>query len=104
MAKPLKLVTVPPKSITGVVASAVYAGGRRVPRSPIEEAGEWSRKAGHVVWIGLHEPEPRAPATASRREFGLHDLAIEDAAQGAPAAQARAIWRCACSSSPARPR
>jgi magnesium transporter len=78
MAKPLKLVTVPPKSITGVVASAVYAGGRRVLEIPIDEAGEWSRKAGHVVWIGLHEPSLDLLKRV-QAEFGLHELAIEDA-------------------------
>ena len=40
----------------GVVNSAVYAGGRRVADVAIEEAGEWSKRPGHVVWIGLVEP------------------------------------------------
>jgi hypothetical protein len=37
----------------GVVNSTVYAGGRKVAEVAIEEAGEWSKRAGHVVWIGL---------------------------------------------------
>ena len=40
----------------GVVAASVYAGGRRVADIAIEEAGEWSKRPGHVVWIGLFEP------------------------------------------------
>jgi magnesium transporter len=52
----LKLAANQPKDTPGVVASAAYAGGRRVAEVPIEEIGEWSRKPGHVVWIGLHEP------------------------------------------------
>jgi hypothetical protein len=40
----------------GVVAASVYANGRWVADIPIEEAGDWSKKTGHVVWIGLHEP------------------------------------------------
>jgi magnesium transporter len=78
MTNSLKLVSAPPDDTHGVVASAAYAGGRRVAEVRIEEAGEWSRKPGHVVWIGLHEPS----LTLLRRlqaEFGLHDLAIEDA-------------------------
>ena len=45
---------------------------------PIEEAGEWSRKPGHVVWIGLHEPDLDL-LRRLQAEFGLHELAIEDA-------------------------
>src|ERR1044071_1867538 len=78
MATPLKLVSVPPTNVTGVVASAVYAGGRRVLEIPIEGAGEGSRKPGHVVWIGLHEPSLELLRRV-QAEFGLHELAIEDA-------------------------
>ena len=40
----------------GVVASSVYSGGRRIKDIAIEDAGEWSQRPGHVVWIGLFEP------------------------------------------------
>jgi hypothetical protein len=40
----------------GVVNSSVYAGGRKVADVAIEEAGDWSKRPGHVVWIGLFEP------------------------------------------------
>jgi magnesium transporter len=62
----------------GVVASSAYLAGRRVADIAIEEAGEWARKDGHVVWIGLLEPS-RELLLRVQREFGLHDLAIEDA-------------------------
>ncbi len=78
MAKPLKLVSVPSIDMPGIVASAVYAGGRRVREIPIEEAGEWSKRPGHVVWIGLHEPGLDLLRRV-QAEFGLHELAIEDA-------------------------
>ena len=78
MANPLKLVSAPPEGVPGVVASAVYAGGRRILEIPIEKAGEWSRKPGHVVWIGLHEPGLDLLRRA-QAELGLHELAIEDA-------------------------
>jgi magnesium transporter len=63
---------------SGVVASAAYVGGRRIAEVPLAEAGEWSRKPGHTVWIGLHEPS-LALLRHLQAEFGLHDLAIEDA-------------------------
>jgi magnesium transporter len=62
----------------GVVAAAAYLGGRRVAEIPVQEAGEWSRRPGHVVWIGLHEPS-LAVLRQLQAEFGLHELAIEDA-------------------------
>ncbi|MDH4986170.1 magnesium and cobalt transport protein CorA [Aminobacter anthyllidis] len=62
----------------GVVASSVYFGGRRIADIPIEEAGIWAAKEGHVVWIGLLEPD-RELLLRVQRQFNLHDLAIEDA-------------------------
>ncbi|GAA2841499.1 magnesium transporter [Aminobacter aminovorans] len=62
----------------GVVASSVYFGGRRIADIPIEEAGLWAAKEGHVVWIGLLEPD-RDLLLRVQRQFNLHDLAIEDA-------------------------
>ena len=62
----------------GVVAASVYAGGRRVADIPIEEAGAWARRTGHVVWIGLLEPD-EALLRQVQAQFHLHDLAIEDA-------------------------
>ncbi|PLP59132.1 magnesium transporter [Mesorhizobium loti] len=61
-----------------IVASSVYVAGRRVADIPIEEAGEWSRKKDHVVWIGLLEPD-RELLRRVQAQFNLHDLAIEDA-------------------------
>jgi magnesium transporter len=62
----------------GVVASSVYAGGRRVQDITIEEAGEWSKRPGHVVWIGILEPSPDLLQRV-QAQLGLHYLAIEDA-------------------------
>jgi len=62
----------------GVIACSAYASGRRVADIAIEEAGEWARKDGHVVWIGLLEPSGDLLARV-QAQFNLHDLAIEDA-------------------------
>ena len=63
----------------GVVNSTVYAGGQKVADVAIEEAGEWSKRPGHVVWIGLVEPNDDLLQRV-QRQFDLHPLAIEDAA------------------------
>ena len=62
----------------GVVAASVYSGGKRVTDIAIDEAGEWSKKPGHVVWIGLLEPDYDLLARV-QAQLGLHYLAIEDA-------------------------
>jgi len=61
-----------------VVAASVYALGRRVKDIAIEEAGEWSKRPGHVVWIGLLEPGADLLQRV-QAQLGLHYLAIEDA-------------------------
>ena len=62
----------------GVVMSAAYANGQRVKDVTIEEAGEWARRPGHLVWIGLYEPSAELLGQI-QAQFGLHPLAIEDA-------------------------
>ena len=70
--------TPPGDSEAGVVAASVYAGGRRIKDIAIEEAGEWSKRPGHVVWIGLWEPSADLLQRV-QAQLGLHYLAIEDA-------------------------
>jgi len=67
-----------PASSEAVVAAGVYVDGRRVANIAIEEASSWRSKPGHVVWIGLHEPD-MALLHRVHQQFELHDLAIEDA-------------------------
>jgi magnesium transporter len=64
----------------GIVNSSVYALGRKVADVAIEEAGDWSKRPGHVVWIGLLEPSD-VLLQQVQAQFDLHPLAIEDAAK-----------------------
>ena len=66
------------RSEPGVIPAGVYASGRRVADIAIEDAREWSRRLGHVVWIGLYEPSLELLARV-QAQFDLHPLAIEDA-------------------------
>src|ERR1700745_1051912 len=72
------IVTPEPVTSEGVVAASAYVDGRRVTNIAIDEASSWRSRPGHVVWIGLHEPD-MALLTSGQRKFQLHDLAIEDA-------------------------
>jgi magnesium transporter len=62
----------------GVINCAAYAGGQRVADLPIRDIGEALKQRDRFVWIGLYEPREEVLREV-QREFGLHDLAIEDA-------------------------
>ena len=61
-----------------VVNCAAYSEGHRVANVEISDVGEVLKQPDRFVWIGLHEPTPEMLKQV-QREFGLHDLAIEDA-------------------------
>ena len=69
-----------PAGEPGVVAAGIYVAGRRIRDISIDEAGAWARKAGHVVWIGLHEPSLELLERVAA-QLNLHPLAIEDASK-----------------------
>jgi magnesium transporter len=64
-----------------IVDMAVYKDGKREDDVSLEDAFESCRAPGTLVWIGLHEPTPDE-FDSVRREFGLHELAVEDAMKG----------------------
>ena len=61
-----------------IVDCAVYRDGRRLPGEIGPEAAAKLRGEDAFVWIGLHEPTPEEFEVV-RREFDLHELAVEDA-------------------------
>jgi magnesium transporter len=62
-----------------IVDCAVYEEGRRRDGAPpVHEAMEACRKPGAFTWIGLYEPTEEE-FDSIRREFELHELAVEDA-------------------------
>ena len=63
-----------------IVDCAVYDDGkrRRRPLLALDEALEAASEPGSFIWIGLHQPTP-SEFYAVRSEFGLHELAVEDA-------------------------
>ncbi|WAS91892.1 magnesium and cobalt transport protein CorA [Nannocystis punicea] len=61
-----------------VVAAAVYNQGKRIADIALHEAQSWASKPDHLVWIGLQEPSVEELACL-KRQFGLHELAVEDA-------------------------
>src|ERR1043166_8739011 len=68
------------RAMSGVVNSVAYADGRRIADVPLDDIGEGLEVPGHFAWIGLHEPSEELLAKI-QHEFGLHELAVEDAAR-----------------------
>src|SRR4051812_11621809 len=64
-----------------IVDLAVYHDGIRSDDVSLDDAFEACRAPGTLVWIGLHEPTADE-FDSVRREFGLHELAAEDAMKG----------------------
>ena len=61
-----------------VINCAAYSKGRKISNIEIGQIGDILKQADRFVWIGLHEPNEDLLAKV-QHEFGLHDLAIEDA-------------------------
>jgi len=62
-----------------IVDRAIYRDGRRVAEpKDLEELSAVCREGGGIAWIGLYRPSAEEFAEVAR-EFGLHELAVEDA-------------------------
>ena len=64
--------------MSAVVNCVAYAEGLRDKSVGIEEISEVLKQPDRFVWVGLHEPSEELLRQV-QEEFGLHDLAIEDA-------------------------
>ena len=61
-----------------VIDCASYAGGVRVSDVGIDDIRVTLEREGEFIWLGLYEPD-EALLRRVQQQFGLHDLAIEDA-------------------------
>ena len=68
----------PDNNPNAIVNAAAYLDGCREANVALCDVSEVLVQPGRFVWIGLHEPG-KAILDQVREEFGLHELAIEDA-------------------------
>src|SRR6266498_5672984 len=63
-----------------VIDNAVYVDGKRVdsPATLADTVDQLRSKQGAMAWIGLYRPA-ESQLVALGEEFGLHDVAVEDA-------------------------
>jgi len=61
-----------------IINCAAYSQGRRIADIRLDDVYETLKDTSQFVWIGLHEPSEEILSQV-QKQFGLHDLAIEDA-------------------------
>ncbi|HEY6504501.1 MAG TPA: magnesium/cobalt transporter CorA [Chitinophagaceae bacterium] len=61
-----------------IVNCAAYSQGHRIADVKLSNVHEVLKETDQFVWIGLHEPSEEV-LNQVQEEFGLHDLAVEDA-------------------------
>ena len=64
-----------------LVNCVAYQEGRKLADIPKEEISEYVARPDCFVWVALKDPEP-SELEEMRQEFGLHELAVEDARHG----------------------
>ncbi len=64
-----------------LVSCVAYENGRKLADIPVEDISEYVHRAGCFIWVALFEPT-QAELDEMAQEFGLHELAVEDARSG----------------------
>lgn len=66
------------KSPKEIINCAAYSRGRRIADVELSRVHDVLKEPDQFVWIALHEPSEEVLSQV-QQEFGLHDLAVEDA-------------------------
>jgi magnesium transporter len=64
-----------------LINCVAYQNGRKLADISIAEISSYIARPDCFVWVGLKDPQP-PELDAMRNEFGLHQLAVEDAQHG----------------------
>ena len=64
-----------------LINCVAYQEGKKLSDIPVEEISDNIAHPDTFVWVALRDPEPQE-LTQMQEEFGLHELAIEDAQRG----------------------
>jgi magnesium transporter len=64
-----------------IVNCVAYQEGRKIADIPKEAISDYVKRPDCFVWVALKDPEP-AELEEMQEEFGLHELAVEDARHG----------------------
>ena len=64
-----------------LINCVAYENGRKLADIARKEISEYLKRPGCFVWVALYEPDP-GELEAMQEEFGLHELAVDDALHG----------------------
>jgi magnesium transporter len=64
-----------------LINCVAYQEGKKLSDIPVGRIGEILKTPGTFVWVAMRDPDP-AELEAMRLQFGLHELAVEDAQRG----------------------
>jgi magnesium transporter len=64
-----------------IVNCVAYQNGRKLADIPVSEISSYIARPDCFVWVAVKDPEPDELAVM-QQEFGLHELAVEDAQHG----------------------
>jgi len=64
-----------------LINCVAYQEGKKLCDIPVEDISEYLKQDKTFVWVALRDPAP-ADITLMQEEFGLHELAVEDALRG----------------------
>ncbi len=64
-----------------LINCVAYANGRKLADIPVADISDFVAQPDTFVWVALYEPDA-AELEEMKREFGLHELAVEDARKG----------------------
>ena len=64
-----------------LINCVAYQDGQKLADIPVEEISDYMEHPETFVWVALRDAEPAELATM-QHEFGLHELAVEDASRG----------------------
>lgn len=64
-----------------LINCVAYEDGKRLGEIAKSEISDYLERPASFVWVALRDPEP-AELTEMQEEFGLHELAVEDATHG----------------------
>ena len=64
-----------------LINCVAYQNGRKLADIPVDQIHLFVNEPDCFVWVALNDPEP-SELEAMQKEFGLHELAVEDARHG----------------------
>ncbi len=64
-----------------LINCVAYQEGKKLSDIPVEEISDYLARPDTFVWVALRDPAPQELAQMAE-EFGLHELAVEDAQRG----------------------